>query len=105
MDKSAFVSSSCSVFTQFFLLLIPTWRSPCFVVQARTLLALLHSYYLEPTGYLKVHTMNHSPADFNFEEVLQEVKAVDRAMAAEPASGSPPQPSPEGSSGGSTQPQ
>mmetsp|Transcript_8609 Transcript_8609/g.21759 ORF Transcript_8609/g.21759 Transcript_8609/m.21759 type:complete len:244 (-) Transcript_8609:252-983(-) len=52
--------------------------------EARTLLSLLHSYYLGATGYLKVHTFNHQPDAFSFEELLSEVQAVDAALKAAP---------------------
>eukprot|EP00193_Tetraselmis_chui_P003758 CAMPEP_0177757874 /NCGR_PEP_ID=MMETSP0491_2-20121128/3874_1 /TAXON_ID=63592 /ORGANISM="Tetraselmis chuii, Strain PLY429" /LENGTH=260 /DNA_ID=CAMNT_0019273551 /DNA_START=61 /DNA_END=843 /DNA_ORIENTATION=- len=55
------------------------------VFEANTLVSLLQSYYLEATGYLKVHTFNHDPEAFKFEEVLAEVQAVNRALKSEAA--------------------
>eukprot|EP00191_Tetraselmis_sp_GSL018_P001592 CAMPEP_0177605092 /NCGR_PEP_ID=MMETSP0419_2-20121207/16500_1 /TAXON_ID=582737 /ORGANISM="Tetraselmis sp., Strain GSL018" /LENGTH=143 /DNA_ID=CAMNT_0019099185 /DNA_START=514 /DNA_END=940 /DNA_ORIENTATION=- len=46
------------------------------VTEARTLLALLHSYYLRPAGYAKVYALNHEPHTFDFEELLAEARAA-----------------------------
>mmetsp|Transcript_3845 Transcript_3845/g.10905 ORF Transcript_3845/g.10905 Transcript_3845/m.10905 type:complete len:325 (+) Transcript_3845:184-1158(+) len=57
------------------------------IKEARTLMALLHSYYLDPRGYLKVHTFNHTPDSFDFDELLGEIQAVDRTLSAAAHSG------------------
>uniref|UniRef100_A0A061S836 ATP synthase mitochondrial F1 complex assembly factor 1 n=1 Tax=Tetraselmis sp. GSL018 TaxID=582737 RepID=A0A061S836_9CHLO len=57
------------------------------VTEARTLLALLHSYYLRPAGYAKVYALNHEPHTFDFEELLAEARAAWGALARPPPAG------------------
>ena len=39
--------------------------------QARTLMALTHAFYVEPSGFLQVNQFNHEPSKFRYEDVLQ----------------------------------
>ncbi len=45
----------------------------CCPAQARTLMALGSAFYVDPINYLHVHNFNHDPAQFNYNQILQDL--------------------------------
>jgi hypothetical protein len=42
-------------------------------LQARTLMALMHTVYSDPRSYLRVNEFNHEPHKFSYVDLLQEL--------------------------------
>ena len=42
-------------------------------LQARTLMALMHTIYSDPRSYLRVNEFNHEPHKFSYVDLLQEL--------------------------------